>query len=595
LEDVIFHGSKGHDASKCAEVTLTFDNHNKVLHYNDKTIAITRRLTRGDGSNEYFINGEPCRLRDIQEVFLDTGLSKGSLGIISQGTVQWFVEAKPEDRRTIFEEAAGIGLYTKKKDESNAQLARTTENLNRVNDIVNELSNDVKKLSKQAEKAKVYAEKRKELMHLDLSILVKDIKYFQDRLEKINSELKLAKNELDIFEPDIKQITQSLAFAKEKADVADRNIEVLVQELTSIIEEINKVELKKANINNQLQNDISSENIEKKAKAYRELMSTTKFELNDAKEKVVKIKDEIDAYNDTVEKLTSRRNELSELSSKHSIKLAETRIHIRNVQEAMDNKNRGEIGVRTILENKQTLSGIHGIVGNFLKVEPEYEKSISAALGKTVNNIIIEEAVDAQNAIDFLKQNQSGRATFLPLDTIKPRSIKPEHQEVLKTLGGYINTASNLISFDAKYASIFQFLLGNIIVAQDVISANTLSKYTYQMYRVITLGGDIIAPGGAITGGYNQTNPIMSINLETKLKELNSEFGELDQKLSTYRFDLEKVTVELNEITSKQNEKRIILSRYEESIKLNENEYSKYEMDYDQLVKKNGLTDKRDQ
>jgi chromosome segregation protein len=504
------------------------------------------------------------------------------------------VEAKPEDRRTIFEEAAGIGLYTKKKDESNAQLARTEENLKRILDITNELGNDVKKLAKQAEKAKIFAAKRKELMHLDLTITVKDLRYFQEKLTKITAELKNARNELEVFEPDTRAITESLKLAREKTEIADKNIEQLTQQLTDLIEKINKVELKKASIQNQLTNDISSDNITKRAEAYRQLLSSTKFELDDAKAKADKLQQEIAGYNEIVEKLTIRRDELMAQSNKHSVKLAETRVQMKNLREAIESRSYVDIGTRIVIENKQALSGIRGTVRDFLNVKSQYEKAILTALGKKMQNVIVETTDDAKIAVDFLKRNKSGKATFLPLDVIKPHHVKMEHIEVLKTQRGYIETANNLITYDTSYANIFNYLLGNIIIANDLNAATILSKYTYQLYRVISLDGDIVAPGGVITGGYNKINPLLAANLEAKLGEIEQEFNTFDRELITYRIDLDKVTAELNENFLKQSEKRILLSRYEEAVKTNEGQYYKYQMDYDQLVQKNDLTDKRE-
>jgi chromosome segregation protein len=429
-------------------------------------------------------------------------------------------------------------------------------------------------------------------MHLDLTMTVKDLRYFQEKLSKIVVELKNSRNELEVFEPDTKAITESLKLSKEKTEIADKNIEVLTQQLTELIEKINKVELKKANIQNQLVNDLSSDNITKKTEAYRQLLATTKFELDDAKEKAEKLKLEIEGYNDIVNKLTIQRNELMELSSKHSIKLAETRVQMKALRDAIESRSHMELGVKTIIENKQALSGIKGTVQDFLSVKEEYEKAILTSLGKSLQNVIVENTDDAKIAVDFLKRNKSGRATFLPLDVIKPRGVKEEHLEVLKMQNGFIDTANHLVDFETSYANVFNYLLGNIIIAQDLNTATILSKYTYQMYRVISLDGDIVAPGGVITGGYNKINPVMSVNMEAKLAELETDFNTLDQELVTYRVDLEKVTAELNDNSFKQNEKKLLLSRYEESIRTNEGQYYKYQMDYEQLVKANDLTDK---
>lgn len=592
-EDVIFHGSQGHDASKYAEVTLIFENKSNVLHYDDKTIKITRRLTRGSGNNEYFINEQPCRLKDIQEIFLDTGLSKGSLGIISQGTVQWFVDAKPEERRTIFEEAAGIGLYIKKRDESNSQLERTNQNLDQVTIVVNELSTDIRKLERQAEKAKIYAEKRKELMNLDLTILVKDIQYFQNKLTKIIEELENSKKELDVFQPDIKQITHSLEFSKQKVNEADQIIETLTTEISELIDEINKHEMKKFSLQSKLTEDLSSDNLQKKLDAYSQLIDSSKSEIENAQNALSKFKDEIETYEDVNKNVTQKKNDLTDKISKHSIKLAEIKAQVRSIQNSIANRDYLDIGVRTIVENASSINGVIGQVKDFFNVKQEYEKAIYTVLGKSISNIIVEDIDAAQKAINFLKQNQSGKATFLPLETIKPRSIKPEHIDVLKTLDGFVGIASDLISCEPKYSNVYHFLLGNIILANDFVSANNLSKYTYQLYRVVTLDGDLINVGGAVTGGYSASNGQQGINLEKQLEKLSIEFKQTDDELTNYRIELDKVSSEFNEINTKLNEKKIISSKYEEIVSSNQKQLFNFETDYEQLLSKHKVEKKQ--
>ncbi len=594
-EDIIFHGSKGHDASKYAEVTLVFDNTNGMIHYEGKELSVTRRVERGSGNNEYFINGEPARLKDIQNIFLDTGLSKGSLGIISQGTVQWFVEAKPEERRRIFEEAAGIGLYTKQKDEANNQLERTTANLNNVTSVVNELERTLNKLKKQAEKAKIFNEKRKELMKLDLMLSVKDLNFFNEKLIKANADYETAKNELDVFEPDVKQINQSLTFAKQKLDTADKNIESLNTEYSSLIEQINKVEIRKSSLESKLHNDLTSENIEKKAKAYEELIAATNFEIQNSKNNIEELKGQINEYDNLIDSLKQKRQELTSRSNTQSIKLAETRMMIKSVIDQLNNKNNLEVGVRTILENKNALSGIKGLVKDFIQVDQQYEKAIFTAIGRAGNNIIVEQQDDATEAINFLKRNKSGKATFLPMSTIKPRMVKPEHVEVLKTLDGYIGVASDLITSQKQYENVYKFLLGNVIIADELPNASRISNYTYTLYRVITLDGDVINAGGSMSGGFNKPSVLSTVNLETKLDELNKSYDELNNSLNSVKIELEQIIANYNELSSKQNEKKILLSKYEQSLSLNENQNVKYEMEYQQLIQKNNLADKSKQ
>ncbi|MDE6476667.1 MAG: hypothetical protein K2L48_00460 [Mycoplasmoidaceae bacterium] len=451
------------------------------------------------------------------------------------------------------------------------------------------------KLKKQAEKAKIFNEKRKELMKLDLMLSVKDLSFFQEKLKKANADYAVAKNELEIFEPDVKQINQSLSFAKQKLDVADKNIESLNNEYSSLLEQINKVEIRKSSLESKLHNDLTSENVEKKAKAYEELISTTKFEIENAKSNIETLKGQIAEYDSMIESLKNKRQELTNESNQKATKLTETRMLIKSIIDQLNNKNNLEIGVKTIIENKNALSGIKGLVKDFLQVDQQYEKAIFTAIGKAANNIIVEEQSDASEAINFLKRNKSGKATFLPISTIKPRMVKPEHIEVLKTLEGFIGVASQLITSQKQYENIYSYLLGNVIIADDLNNASKLSNYTYMLYRVITLDGDVINAGGSMSGGYNKPSVVSTVNLEAKLDELNKTYDELNISLTDIKVELDKVIANYNEISTKQNEKKILLSRHEQSLSMNENQNIKYEMEYQQLVKKNNLADKSKQ
>jgi len=457
------------------------------------------------------------------------------------------------------------------------------------------LHSNLTRLQKQAEKAKIFSEKRKQLMQFDLAILVKDLQFFQAKLEDVTNQVKNAKNELEVFEPDIEQATQSLTFAKQKTDIADKNIDELNRQLTDLIEKINRVELKKNSLLNKLENDLSSENAEKKASAYKELIASTKFELNDAKSRIEKLNSEISTYNEMLHELNTKKANLSEQSNKQSIALAESRMQIKNLKEAIANKNNLDIGVRTIIENQQALNGICGLVKNFFTVDEEYEKAILTALGRANQNIIVESDNDAKNAINFLKRNHSGKATFLPLNTIKPKSVRPEHLEVLNNFDGFVGIGNNLIHCDQKYQVVFDALLGNVILANSLDDAIALSNYTYKTYRTISLDGDVIAAGGAITGGFNRLNPSMSVNLEKKLNEYQQKYDQLTDELLADKINLDKLIANSNEIASKLSEKKILLMRYQDAYKNSENQLYKYEMEYEQLINKNDLIDHRDQ
>ncbi len=584
--DIIFHGSKDKDGSDYALVSLTFDNSAKLLHTDLEEVTVTRKLTRADSANEYFINNEPCRLKDIQELFLDTGLAKGSLGIISQGTVQWFVEAKPEERRKIFEDAAGIGLYAKKKADSVNELEKATINLNRVSDYVHVLEKDIKKLSKQVEKAQIYAEKKKQLMELELIVLVKDISFFGAKLNEVKNIIERNKQIVFANEADIETYSKQIKTVRDKANASDQQVEELTKKFTDLIQEINDVENKKRAVQNQLESALTSSNAKEKAAAYKKIISNFEYDLKSAKENKVRLTDEISGYSQIKNDLETKYDNLKTKVATLANKINQLQYQLRYVEDKIENEYVNESGTKTVLENKKALHGIVGTVKNFVSVEKEYETAISLALGKSSNFIITETEDDAKYAIDFLKKNQAGKATFLPLTLVKPRPLREEHALVVKQLEGYINTANNLIGYDAKYTDLFSMLLGRILIANDLNSAIAISKYTNSLYQTVTLDGQNISIGGAITGGYNKAKFAPIFNLEENKANIQKELEDLNKEYAQARIDASSVESTLGENVNKINEKKILLANYDDKIKNLEDSLSRYKVDYEQLDKK---------
>lgn len=418
---------------------------------------------------------------------------------------------------------------------------------------------------------------------------VKDFRYYSDKLNLANSNFEKAKNELEVFEPNVDSIEQSLKFAKDKLETADKSIESLNNEYTSLLQQINKLEIRKNSIESNLHNDLTSENAEKKAQAYQQLIAATKFEINNAKNNIDTLKGQIEEYNSMIGQLKTRRDQLSNQASDLSTKLTETRMMTKNIIEQLNNKNNVDAGPRTIIENRNALSGIKGLVKDFIQIDAKYEKAIFTALGKQINNVIVEEQDDAVDAINFLKKNQAGKATFLPMAIIKPKMVKPEHVEVLKTLGGFVGIASELITTQKQYENIYANLLGNVIIADELSNATKLSNYTYSLYRVVTLDGDTINVGGIMTGGFNKPIIASTVNLEAKLEELNKTYEQTSHLLVGIKQELDETTANFNSISAKQNEKKILLSNYEQTLTNNENEHIRLETEYQQLVNKNNL------
>ena len=581
--DVIFHGSKDKDGSDYAMVSLTFDNSKRSIHIDLDEVTVTRKLSRDSADNEYFLNNEPCRLRDIHEMFLDTGLARGSLGIISQGTVQWFVEAKPEERRKIFEDAAGIGLYAKRKEESENELAKATENLTRVTDYVNILNKDINRLSKQVEKAKIYAEKKQQLMELDLVILTKDIIFNKNKLTETRSKLSSLQNELAVNEPDLESIQKQIKFVKEKADQSDINLQNANDKFVIVLEKINQLETKKSVIQSQLETDLSSDNAEKKIQAYKQIIVSHEFDLSDAKQNLIRINDELSGYEQIKTDLIVKNDNIAKQTNTLLSKVNDLRYQLQYVDEKISNEYVNEIGVKTILENKVVLPGISGVLKDFVQVESKYEKAIEVALGKSANFVVVDNEENAKYAIEFLKRNKSGKATFVPLTMIKPKSIREEHGLVLKQLEGYIDVANRLITYDAKYDDLFSSFLGRTLIADDLNSAIIISKYTHSNYPVISLDGEIVASGGAITGGYNKQKIGSLFNLQEKRKEVETELTDASQEYSQYKLEQTKVISSLEDINLKISEKKILVNKYSEKISNAENNLYRFNTELEQL------------
>jgi chromosome segregation protein len=314
--DVIFKGSGSATGAKFAEVTLVFDNSNKVLHYDGSELSVTKRIDRETKESQYLVNGQVSRKKDVTEIFLDCGLSKGSLGIISQGEVKAFPEAKPENRRKIFEEAAGIGLYLKDKLESNKHLAVAEENYIRKNDMVNDEASEIKKLVKQAEKANIYNEKKKELTKLDLTILAKDINYYSAKLETVTEECNKLDDIINSLKPDTEVLNQSIETNKKELENIELNVDNMNTELNSITNELNTLNFKKTQLTMSLESELSSANLQTKIAAYKTLIASTKQDIADQKERIVQLEQEINTFQsintETANKYTSMKKTLDE-------------------------------------------------------------------------------------------------------------------------------------------------------------------------------------------------------------------------------------------------------------------------------------------
>lgn len=583
--DLIFKGSAAKPEAKFSQVSMTFDNTSRVLHYDKDEITITRKLYRDTGANDYFINNEPARLKDIQMIFTDTGLSKGSLGIISQGTVNSFSEAKPENRRKMFEDAAGIGMYSIQKQESLRHLERTEQALEAIMALERELEKDLKKLLKQAETAKIYKVKHEKLKEIEITILVRDISHYSRYLEQLEVEIKNIINEKQKVDPQENEFKSKLEFIRQKLKEADEDNTKFNQQMFEINEKISNLEKKHLLMTSKLESDITSDNEQTKINAYEQLINTCIVDMKSLKERIEELQIQIETYQDVSTNLTTKKNDYYEKINSKNIQLTENWTRLRIINEQIERKTNLSSGIKAILENRSAVSGIYDVVAKYINVEQKYELAISKALGKSIDNIIVDNSENAKNAIKFLKNNNAGKATFLPLKDIKAKTVRSEHLDILDELEGFVGVASRLVDVEEKMMPVIEALIGQVIVADNIDSAVRISKYTNQLYKVITLDGDIVYPGGALTGG-SENNFVSQFNLEKHKDELQAIVDELEKELTNLKIEHEKIIAELNEAETKLNEKKYTLNNLTNNLESVTKNYEKYKNEYEVLTKK---------
>ncbi len=506
MTDVIFSGSKSRSSANVASVTLVLDNSDKFLPLEFSEVAIKRRLYK-DGTNEYFLNNEKVRLKDIVNILLDSGIAKESFNIISQGKIEEILSNKPDERRIIFEEASGVLKYKRRKEEALRKLDKTHDNMNRVNDIINELELRINPLKEQREKALKYQNLNEELKNIEIALIASDI-------TELNFNYQQNKTKIDELELEISKLSTNNALGETKIleykkNIADLDLEIkkyqnyLIQ-LTSDVEKINS---RKAIILERQKYNVDDSKIHENLVNLKEKEFKLTTEINNLKNELVTIEEnssnvlqKLDIENKSLNNIKSTKSDL-EKKLQENLKLENNlNIKIESLKYSIENNSSLPIAVKKILDNPK-LRGVHNIIGNLFDVEEKYSLAISVALGAGVTNIVVDNEYMAKEAISYLKENKLGRATFFPLNIIKPKYVDNDTINIAKPLAGFIGIASNLISYDRKYQDIILNQLGNVLVVDNIDNANIISKAIGGRYRIVTLDGELLHVGGSVTGG----------------------------------------------------------------------------------------------
>ena len=504
MSDVIFAGSEDRRAQNLAEVTLVFDNSDRFMKYDYNEVEITRRLYRQNNEAEYLINKQQCRLKDIVDLIMDTGLGKDSLSIISQGNISSFADNKPEERRGIFEDAAGVSKYKKRKLESIRKLERTKENLERIGDIVAELEKQVGPLKRQKDKAEKYLELKEKLTAVEVNVLVKEITEAKKSLDVLSKEIKDLNEQQASLDADILMKENSNDDIKKKMYQLDQEVNSLQSKLLEAVSNVSKLETAKVEIDQKRKHALQSaskENLQENIANMKAILSDIVNEYNDRVERLNSTEQDLKQLTRDQENrnkgLTELKNELNQLSSQ----INKNRSRKEILLDAIENKSNYHQSIKTVLNLAKSNRNIIGVLGELITTQKGYELAISSALGGAIEFVVTSDDQTARETIKFLRNNKAGRATFLPVSTMKPRQIRLEHLEVCNTMAGFLGVASDFITYDDKIGNVVLNQLGNIIVAKDLETANAISKAVFARYRVVTLEGDIVNVGGSLTGG----------------------------------------------------------------------------------------------
>ena len=528
MTDVIFAGSKSRKPLNVASVTLIFDNTDHYIPLPYDEVAVKRRVYI-DSTNEYFINDEKVRLKDIQNLFMDTGIGKDSFNIISQGKVEQILSDKPEDRRGIFEEAAGVLKYKKRKIEALRKLEKTNANTERVSDIIKELESQVEPLASAKDKTLKYNELASSLEDIEISLITNDItninKVYQEskaKVETLKSEILNITSSSSTDEATIEEY--KLKISKLDDEIKNTSDELL--EITSEVEKLNSrriiiEEREKYNVEDSKLHDnlvTLKESLLKVENSLKELDRNIVDDTNIYNEISLDIKNETNVLNKIKEEKQNKDNILSKYIKEEN----RLKSNIESLEDDIDNNSLPR-SVNMVLKNPK-LTGLHGVIGSVIDTDSKYSKAISIALGYASSNIVCDNEEVAKEAISYLKANNLGRATFFPLNIIKPKSIDEDTLSIVKSSPGFIDLASSLVSYDSRYRNIILNQLGNIIVVDTIDTANTLARKIQNRYRIVTLDGEIINVGGSITGGVSTQKNIISLkyDLEKAKQQLES-------------------------------------------------------------------------
>ena len=592
MSDIIFSGSKNRNPLNVATVSLTFDNSDNYINLPYNEITVKRRVYR-TGENEYFINNEKCRLKDITELFLDTGIGKSSFNIISQGEVQKIISDSPYERRLILESAAGVLKYKKRKEEAIRKLEKTHINMERVDDIIDELQIQIDPLEEQSKKATEYLDIKEKLESIEVALLAAEI-------TNINSEYHSTKEKIEKINNEI----MNLNIKSNKSDTTvieyKTNITKLEEEIKSLNNELLRLTKEEEKLNGE-------KNLLKERSKYDATDSRIYETISSLNEEKLKIDNNIYLNNQDINLLVQNIDTLTDSLNNKELSLENNRREYTSIFNDINNKrvelsevvhkvsitddyiNNGGTAsnaIKSVLNNPR-LRGIHKTLGNLCDTDSKYLKALDIALSSSKQFIVVENSECAKDAINYLKENKLGRATFFPLDVIKPRGIDLDTLAVLQSEKGYISVMIDILKYDKLYHNVISNQLGNVILVDNIDNANRISKKINQKYKIVTLDADVVHVGGSMSGGSSTISKSIFTEKQ-ELIRLNRKKEELTELIKSLEENLNKNLSDKEKLEDLRNKNQIELFKIEETLELkrkNSEELSNKKQEIEQELK----------
>ncbi|WP_158737667.1 chromosome segregation protein SMC [Alteribacillus sp. YIM 98480] len=694
MEDVIFAGSDTRRSLNRAEVTLVLDNEDGEMDLGYSEVSVTRKLYRS-GESEYLINQQPCRRKDIVELFMDSGMGKEAFSIIGQGRVEEVLSSKPEERRAIFEEAAGVVKYKQRKHQAEKKLTETQDNLNRIEDILHELEGQVEPLKMQASAAKDYLAKKEELEEHEIALTVKEIEEKHEKWTTIQDELDHVEEQKQKVNNKLKQDEDQLSKVQEEAELLDESINTLQDKLVATSERLEKEEGQRRLLeergknagekkeewekrlqeitrkNEQTKTDLETQQkkLQKSTSQVKELeeklkenqkkwkryahskeseieslkseyierlneqaairneerhLTDQQAQLNkksgslqqenemyvrerqqsektaaERREEVEKLQEHYEKMKTAYKQLHKQWSEHTEETDKQEKKLYEAYRYLdqtksrMNVLEEMEADYSGFFqGVKEVLKARVNLTGIVGAVAELIDVEKKYVTAIETALGGSLQHIVTETESDARQAIQYLKSRQKGRATFLPSNVIRKRPLSASIKQKLEAADGFITVGSEAVKVQDAYKHIVENLLGQVVFAKTLEAANNMARISGYKIRFVTLDGDVVNPGGSMSGGAANQKKGQLLARQQELEELKKKYKIMHEKTDNLERTVKTLKEKREQLTRQLETSRQEGEKARDRLELAKEELAKAEAELSRANSRLSLFDK---